>query len=207
MPKGLAEMGSDPLASVIAALGREGRASSDFDLNPDVVLPEERLLRPAGVLVPLIERPWGMQVILTKRSSALKHHPGQIAFPGGKQDARDADVTAAALREAHEEIGLDPANVEVLGHLPTHETVTGYTVTPVVARVLNPFTLVPETGEVAEIFDVPLDHVLMRSRYRIEGRYWRGEMRHYYTVPFGPYYVWGATACMLHALAEAAGRP
>lgn len=197
----------DPIADLAGALARRGAATSDFDLNPGPVLPAGRKLRPAGVLVPLVMSRTGPRVLLTQRSSALKQHPGQIAFPGGKQDARDADVTAAALREAHEEIGLDPANVEVLGHLPTHETVTGYTVTPVVARVLSPFTLVPETGEVAEIFDVPLDHVLMRSRYRIEGRYWRGEMRRYYTVPFGPYYVWGATARMLHALAEAAGRP
>lgn len=199
--------GRDLIADLAAALEKTGAATSDFDLNPGTVLSEGRKLRPAGVLVPLVMGQAGPRVLLTQRSSALKQHPGQVAFPGGKQDALDADVTAAALREAHEEIGLDPANVEVLGHLPIHETVTGYIVTPVVARVLSPFTPVPETGEVAEVFDVPLDHVLMRSRYRIEGRYWRGQMRRYYTVPFGPYYVWGATACMLHALAQAAGRP
>lgn len=199
--------GRDLIADLAAALGKTGAATSDFDLNPGTVLSEGRKLRPAGVLVPLVMGQAGPRVLLTQRSSALKQHPGQVAFPGGKQDALDADVTAAALREAHEEIGLDPANVEVLGHLPIHETVTGYIVTPVVARVLSPFTPVPETGEVAEVFDVPLDHVLMRSRYRIEGRYWRGRMRRYYTVPFGPYYVWGATACMLHALAQTAGRP
>lgn len=199
--------GRDLIADLAAALGKTGAATSDFDLNPGTVLSEGRKLRPAGVLVPLVMGQAGPRVLLTQRSSALKQHPGQVAFPGGKQDALDADVTAAALREAHEEIGLDPANVEVLGHLPIHETVTGYIVTPVVARVLSPFTPVPETGEVAEVFDVPLDHVLMRSRYRIEGRYWRGQMRRYYTVPFGPYYVWGATACMLHALAQTAGRP
>jgi len=197
----------DPIADITSALGRGGAPTSDFDLNPGTVLLEGRKLRPAGVLVPLVMGSAGARVLLTQRSSALKQHPGQIAFPGGKQDAGDADVTAAALREAHEEIGLDPANVEILGHLPTHETVTGYTVTPVVGRILAPFTPVPEVGEVAEVFDVPLDHVLMRSRYRIEARYWRGTMRRYYTVPFGPYYIWGATARMLRALAETAGRP
>lgn len=197
----------DPIADITNTLGRAGAPTSDFDLNPGTVLLEGRKLRPAGVLVPLVMGPAGARVLLTQRSSALKQHPGQIAFPGGKQDAGDADVTAAALREAHEEIGLDPANVEILGHLPTHETVTGYTVTPVVGRILAPFTPVPEVGEVAEVFDVPLDHVLMRSRYRIEARYWRGTMRRYYTVPFGPYYIWGATARMLRALAETAGRP
>lgn len=197
----------DPIADLAEALARPGAATSDFDLNPGTILPAGRKLRPAGVLVPLMMGAHGPRVLLTQRSSALKQHPGQIAFPGGKQDAGDADVTAAALREANEEIGLDPANVEVLGHLPIHETVTGYSVTPVVARIRAPFTPVPEAGEVAEVFDVPLEHVLIRSRYRIEARYWRGTMRRYYTVPFGPYYVWGATACMLHALAKAAGRP
>lgn len=197
----------DPIADLAEALSRPGPATSDFDLTPGTILPAGRKLRPASVLVPLITGAYGPRVLLTQRSSALKQHPGQVAFPGGKQDASDADVTAAALREAHEEIGLDPANVEVLGHLPVHETVTGYTVTPVVARIRAPFTPVSEIGEVAEVFDLPLEHVLMRSRYRIESRYWRGTLRRYYTVPFGPYYVWGATARMLHALAEVAGRP
>lgn len=197
----------DPIAGVAAALERAWQPTSDFDLNPETVLAEGRRLRPAGVLVPLMMGRRGARVVLTQRSSALKHHPGQIAFPGGKQEEGDADVTAAALREAREEIGLDPANVEILGHLPTHETVTGFTVTPVVARVLSPYTPIPEEAEVAEVFDVPLDHVLQCSRYRIEARYWRGTMRRYYTVPFGPYYIWGATARMLRSLADVAGRP
>lgn len=195
-----------PIARIAAALGTAGAATSDFDLNPGTVLPEGRKLRPAGVLVPLIDAPHGARLILTQRSSVLKQHPGQIAFPGGKQDDGDADVTAAALREAHEEIGLDPGNVEVLGRLPVHETVTGYVVTPVIARVRAPFAPVPEAGEVAEVFDLPLDHVLDPAQYRIEARYWRGTMRRYYAVPFGPYYVWGATARMLRALADMAGR-
>jgi 8-oxo-dGTP pyrophosphatase MutT (NUDIX family) len=198
---------SGRIADIVGALGRVNGATSDFDLNPGTVLLEGRKLRPASVLVPLMMAPGGARVLLTQRSSALKQHPGQIAFPGGKQDACDADATAAALREAHEEIGLDPSNVQVLGHLPAHETVTGYIVTPVVCRVLAPFTPVPEMGEVAEVFDVPLDHVLTQRHYRIEARYWRGTMRRYYTLPFGPYYIWGATARMLRALAEVAGHP
>jgi 8-oxo-dGTP pyrophosphatase MutT (NUDIX family) len=158
------------------------------------------------VLVPLVMTRVGARLLLTQRSSVLKQHPGQIAFPGGKQDEGDSDVTAAALREAHEEIGLDPTNVEVLGHLPRHETVTGYLVTPVIGRVLAPFSPVPEAGEVAEVFDVPLEHVLSPAQYRIEARYWRGTMRRYYTVPYGPYYIWGATARMLRALAEVGER-
>jgi 8-oxo-dGTP pyrophosphatase MutT (NUDIX family) len=195
-------MGSDPLAHVIAALGRTGRASSDFDLNPDVVLPADRRLRPAGVLVPLIERASGVQVILTKRSSALKHHPGQIAFPGGKQDEGDHDVIAAALREAEEEIALQRSNVEVLGTLPAHETVTGFIVTPVLARVRADFEPFAEPGEVAEVFEAPLAHVTDPARFVIQSRRWRGQRRHYFTVPYGPYYIWGATARILRALAD-----
>ncbi|QYX57015.1 CoA pyrophosphatase [Roseovarius sp. SCSIO 43702] len=194
---------SDPLHQVLRALERPMRPSSDFDLNHGIVLPERRLLRPAGVLVPIHGDPDRPTVILTKRSSALKHHPGQIAFPGGKQDEGDTDVIAAALREAREEIALDESNLEILGTMPAHETVTGFSVTPVVARVRERFDPVPEAGEVDEVFEVPLAHVLDCGRYRIEGRHWRGIKRHYYVAPFGPYYVWGATARMLRQLAEA----
>ena len=105
---------------VRSALSRATAQSSDFDLNPDIHLPSTRKLRPAAVLVPIIERQEGLHLILTKRSSALKHHPGQIAFPGGKVDETDTDATAAALREAHEEIALSPNLVEVMGTLPSH---------------------------------------------------------------------------------------
>ncbi|MEQ8898268.1 MAG: CoA pyrophosphatase [Roseovarius sp.] len=177
--------------------------SSDYDLNPDTVLPKGRKLRPAGVLVPVLVQGNSARLFLTKRSSALKHHPGQIAFPGGKQDDGDADVSAAAMREAHEEIRLAPENVEVMGLLPAHETVTGFYVTPVIALVREPFTPVPELGEVEEVFDVPLDHVLSPSNYSVQSRRWRGSRRHYYTVPFGPYYIWGATARILRTMADA----
>lgn len=192
----------DPLAPVIAALGRHSATSSDFDLNPGTLLPEGRKLRPAGVLVGIMPTVDGARLILTKRASHLKHHPGQIAFPGGKQDEGDADVIAAALREAHEEIGLNPANVQILGTLPVHETVTGFVVTPVVARILAPFIPVPEPDEVDEVFQVPLHHVTDPACFTIQSRRWRGTMRHYFTVPWGPYYIWGATARILRGLAD-----
>lgn len=192
---------NDPLAPVIAALAKNSAASSDFDLNPGS-LPQGRVLRPAGVLVGLLAAPGGPRVILTKRASHLKHHPGQIAFPGGKQDPGDADVIAAALREAQEEIGLQPENVQVLGTLPSHETVTAFTVTPVVARVLAPFTPRPEPGEVDEVFEVPLAHLADPARYGVQSRRWRGSLRHYFAVPWGPYYIWGATARILRGLAQ-----
>ena len=193
---------ADPFDALRHALGKASGESSDFDLNPDVVLPKGRKLRPAGVLVPVITKGNDLHVILTKRSSALKHHPGQIAFPGGKVDAHDANVQAAALREAHEEIGLLPDNVEVLGELPCHETVTGFTVTPVLGRIRADFDPIPEPGEVAEVFSTPLSHLIDPARYYIASRYWRGQRRYYYTVPYGPYYIWGATARILRGLAE-----
>lgn len=193
---------SDSLAPLLNALTRTSGASSDFDLNPDVVLPAGRKLRPAGVLIPIEMRGTEPYVILTKRASHLKHHPGQIAFPGGKQDDSDVDVIAAALREAEEEIGLPQANVEVLGTLPTHETVTNFLITPVVGRLRDKFDIIAEPGEVEEVFSVPLAHVTNPALFAIQSRRWRGQRRHYFTVPFGPYYIWGATARILRGLAE-----
>lgn len=192
---------TDTLDRIRRALSQTGSESSDFDLNSGYQR-EKRVLRAAGVLVPLIERSEGLSVLLTKRASGLKHHPGQIAFPGGKVDDTDADVTAAALREAHEEVGLDPAFVTVLGSMPIHETVTGFAVTPVLGHITTPFSPVVEAGEVEEAFLVPLHHLLRPENYSIQQRLWLGQWRSFYTVPWGPYYIWGATARMLLALAE-----
>lgn len=188
--------------ALIRALSRESVASSDFDLNPDLVLPPERKLRAAAVLVAVCAGVDGPSVLLTKRASGLQHHPGQIAFPGGKIDDTDATPEAAALREAQEEVGLDPALVTVLGRLAAHETVTGYSVTPILGLVRDDFSTRPEAGEVDEVFRVPLVHLADLSRFRVERRRWLGQWRYYYAVPYGPYYIWGATARMLRGLAE-----
>lgn len=192
----------DPYISLRAALERSSAVSSDFDLNPKVILPEGRKLRPAAVLIGLIDGAWGLDLVLTKRASGLKHHPGQIAFPGGKKDTADRSIEETALREAEEEIALMRDNVDVLGCLPAHETVTGFIVTPVLGRIQTEFTAKAERGEVAEVFRVPLSYVLDPANYQVQSRHWRGEQRHYYTVPYGPYYIWGATARILRALAE-----
>ena len=181
------------------ALSRTGSASSDFDLNPDIALPPGRKLTPAAVLVGFRETG---DLILTVRSARLKHHPGQIAFPGGKQDPGDIDLTATALREAHEEIGLPPQQVDIIGHLPAHETVTNFRVTPVVALIRGDFTPIPEAGEVAEAFTVPFSYITDPTRFRIEGRRWQGRRRRFFVAPYGPYYIWGATARMLQGLAK-----
>jgi 8-oxo-dGTP pyrophosphatase MutT (NUDIX family) len=185
-----------------AILARSAGESSDYDLNPDIRLPEGRVLRPAAVLVPVWLRPEGPRMILTKRSSHLQHHPGQVAFPGGKIDAGDGSPEAAALREASEEIGLSAGLVTILGRLPAHETVTGFTVTPVLAVVRGGFVPVPEAGEVDEVFSVPLDLVLTSGNYAVERRLWRGQWRRYYAVPWGPHYIWGATARILRGMAD-----
>ncbi|MBF9042543.1 NUDIX domain-containing protein [Rhodobacterales bacterium HKCCE4037] len=185
------------LNTLVAALETPAPPSSDYDLVPGIVLPEGRKLRRAAVLIGVLDN----QVILTKRASTLKHHPGQIAFPGGKLEG-DETMVQAALREAQEEVGLDPASVSVLAELPPHETVTSYTVTPILARIERDFVPVPEPGEVEECFRVPLPFLMDRSNYIVEGRLWRGQRREFFTVPYGPYYIWGATARMLKSLAD-----
>lgn len=192
----------DPISSLRRAIGCAGGSSSDFDLNPDVVLPENRVLRPAAVLIGVTLVSGQSEVFLTKRASHLKHHPGQIAFPGGKQDETDTNLAETAIREAREEIGLPSEIVSVLGEMPIHETVTGFRVTPIVAQIHEPFEIVPEAGEVDEVFRVPLSHFVGPQNFLIQSRRWRGTRRHYYTVPYGPYYIWGATARMLRVLAE-----
>jgi 8-oxo-dGTP pyrophosphatase MutT (NUDIX family) len=113
----------------------------------------------------------------------------------------DADTTAAALREASEEIGLPPKMVQVIGALPSHETVTAYQITPILGLIRDVFQPKSDPNEVAEVFTVPLSHVLDPAQYRIEQRMWRGQMRRFYVVPYGPYYMWGATARILRGLA------
>lgn len=197
-------MASAELAEALrAALARPpARPTSDYELNARPPRLPGAVLRPAAVLVPLVVAPGGARVVLTRRAAGLRTHAGQIAFPGGRLDREDAGPVAAALREAEEEIGLDPGIVEVLGTMAPHETVTGFEVTPVVGRITARFDPRPDRREVAEVFDAPFAHVSDPSRFRIERMTLGGQVRRYYAVPFGPYYIWGATARILRGLAE-----
>ena len=152
---------------------------------------------PAAVLVPIVNRPEGLQVLLTQRSADLPDHPGQISFPGGRVEPDDASSDAAALREAAEEVGLPPARVYVLGHLSDYETVTGYRVTPVVGWVEPPFALTPDPVEVADVFEVPLAFVLDPANQQRHFRMLGALRRDFWAIPYGERYIWGATAAML----------
>lgn len=173
-------------------------AYSDYDLSG--AGPDAPLLKQAAVLVPLILRDHGLNVVLTRRSSELPTHAGQIAFPGGRCETSDIDVGATALREAHEEIGLDPAHVTLIGVSDAYETVTQFAVTPVIGLVDPAAILTPDPREVAEIFEVPLTFLMDPANHLLQSRDYNGVARRFYAMPYGDYYVWGATAGMLRAL-------
>jgi len=188
-------------APVVAPMPVTGPAPrpSDYDLNPSVRPADAPQLRPAAVLVPIvIGAP--LNVLLTQRTTHLAAHAGQIAFPGGKIEPQDETPLAAALREAQEEIGLDPGFVEPLGYVEPYETSTGFLVTPVVAAVKPGFSLRPDPYEVADIFTVPLAFLLDEANHRIDARDWRGAKRHFYAIPHEGRYIWGATAGIIRAL-------
>jgi 8-oxo-dGTP pyrophosphatase MutT (NUDIX family) len=151
----------------------------------------------AAVLVPLVNRAEGLQVLLTQRSAALPDHPGQISFPGGRVETRDASLAATALREAAEEVGLPSSQVSVLGRLPEYETVTGYRVTPIIGWVEPPFSLTPDPVEVADVFEVPLAFLLDPANQQRHFRMLGTRRRDYWAIPYGERYIWGATAAML----------
>lgn len=180
----------------------------DFDLNPDLraVVPASRILRPAAVLVPLVEHPTGLTVLLTRRTEHLTNHAGQVSFPGGRIEPGDKDPVAAALREASEEIGLDRHYVSVAGFLDPYETSTGFHVTPVVGFLTPGFTLTPDPGEVAQIFEVPLDFLMDPANRQRQSRDYNGVQRYFYAMPYGEHYIWGATAGMLVNLATRLGK-
>lgn len=170
----------------------------DHDLNPGMLPGKD--LRQAAVLVPLVERPEGLTVLLTKRTDHLDHHPGQISFPGGRVEDDDPTAEEAALREAEEEVGLERHQVEIIGRLDEYVVRTGFSVTPFVGLVQPDYTLSPDDFEVAEIFEVPLSFFMDEKNHRRDSRTHKGEVREFYAMPYEDYYIWGATAGMLRNL-------
>ncbi len=152
---------------------------------------------PAAVLVPLVNRPEGLTLLLTQRSDGLPDHAGQISFPGGRVEPDDLTLAHAALREAAEEVGLAPDRVDILGELATYETVTGYRVTPVVGWVEPPITLTTDPIEVAEAFEVPLAFLLDPANQQRHFRMLGEIRRDFWAIPWRDRYIWGATAAML----------
>jgi len=154
----------------------------------------------AAVLIPLLLHEGGLSVLLTQRTQHLHDHAGQISFPGGRMDPEDLTPEKTALRESQEEIGLNPANVEIIGHLPEYLTVSGYSVTPVVGLVQAQAEYVHDEFEVADIFEVPLSFLMDPANHQV--RIWQSEqgMRRFYAMPYGNRFIWGATAGMLRNL-------
>ncbi|GGC80633.1 CoA pyrophosphatase [Chelatococcus reniformis] len=172
----------------------------DHDLNEHVgPPPAERGAKPAAVLIPVVRHPEAT-VLLTQRATALRDHAGQVAFPGGKIDREDASALAAALREAEEEIGLDRRFVTPIGYLDPYISGTGYRIMPVVALVEPGFNLTLNPVEVDAAFEVPLSFLMEPLNHQRHAREWHGQLRHYYAMPFGERYIWGATAGIIRNL-------
>lgn len=154
-------------------------------------------LVPAAVLLPIIERRGGLTVLFTVRAPGLRHHAGQVSFPGGRLDPSDTGPRDAALRESAEEVGLAPDLVDVAGYLPNYLTITGYSVTPVVGFVRPEFEPVPDAEEVSEAFEVPLEVLLEPGNMQLHYKRFLGVKLPYFELPWGPHRIWGATAAML----------
>lgn len=178
---------------------------SDFDLNPEsrADFDPTRPMRNAAVLIPIIERPGDLTVLFTRRTEHLTNHAGQVSFPGGRAEDIDDGPVATALRETEEEIGLDRSFVDVVGALSPYETVTRFVITPVVGIVSPGFTLKIDANEVAEVFEVPLAHLLDPANQEKHAREWKGRIRHYFQVSYNGHRIWGATAGMVVNFSEA----
>ena len=163
----------------------------------DLVEELEADLKPAAVLIPVFERDEGLTVLLTERSAELKHHAGQIAFPGGRMEPDDDDIGVTALRETHEEVGIAPAHVSIAGYLEPMPTVTGFAVTPVVGLVAASASLQIDRTEVSATFEVPLDFLLDEANQRRGVRHYRGRELPLIEFHYSGYRIWGATAHML----------
>ncbi len=176
----------------------------DHVLNPDYPVPDDASLKDASVLFGIIDRKEGASVLLTKRTETLSSHKGQIALPGGKIDPSDNSAESAALREAREEVGIEPKLVTVLGRLGEYKSGSGYSVTPVIGIIDPAFVLRINEFEVAEAFEVPLDFLMDASNHEVGSAYWNEKERFFYKIPYGegpeakP--IWGLTAGIIRMI-------
>jgi 8-oxo-dGTP pyrophosphatase MutT (NUDIX family) len=184
---------------IAAGLQRPAPPPEPHDLHA-ISLAEGTRVTEAAVLVPLVNRPGRIHLLLTQRTPHLDDHAGQISFPGGRVETADANREETALRETEEEIGLGRGTVALLGRLPVYEIPSGFRITPVVGWIEPPFTLKPDPFEVAAAFEAPLEHFLDAANYQRREFRFRGRHRHYLAIPYEGRYIWGATAGMLYNL-------
>ena len=191
-------VGSDPLrAECLHPLDAPPQGPAwNLDELADL-LPPEAPRTPAAVLIGVVARPGGAYVLLTRRTEQLTHHAGQIAFPGGRVESADGGPLRAALREAEEEVALRSDWLQPLGFIDPYDTITGFRVAPLVARLDPDYRAEPDPGEVAEAFEVPLDFLLDPRNCERRSAEFRGRLRHYYQFRYGARLIWGATAAML----------
>jgi 8-oxo-dGTP pyrophosphatase MutT (NUDIX family) len=197
------------VARLEATAGVIGRRSNEA-AEPEELVHEERNewissgkpLIPAAVLVPLVVRENGLSVMLTKRTEHLNNHAGQISFPGGRVDDSDRDAQHTALRETEEEVGLHAKHINIVGELDEYIVGTGYLVNPIIGVIEPPFELTPHEGEVAEIFEAPLEFLIEPENMKRHAREFDGIKRHYFAITWEEYFIWGATAGMLRNLSQ-----
>lgn len=186
---------------IVQRLARPAPAPRPEDLHLAAARQSARLTE-AAVLVPIVNRASGLQVLLTQRTPHLDNHAGQISFPGGRVEAGDESRERTALRETEEEIGLPADAVRVLGRLPLYENLSGFRITPVVGWIEPPFELKPDPFEVESAFEAPLGYFLEAANYQRRQFQFKGRHRHYLAIPYEGRYIWGATAAMLQSFAR-----
>jgi 8-oxo-dGTP pyrophosphatase MutT (NUDIX family) len=196
-------------AARLAPQALRSRFSEPPSWQPDLLADRLHLAataRPAAVLMPIVQHPHQPTMLLTRRTAHLRRHSGQVAFPGGRRDEEDESPRATALREAWEEVGLDPTQVEVIGQMPEYITGTGFRVTPVVGLIAPGLALKPDPEEVADVFEVPLEFLMNPRHHQRRRILMDDEERHFFAMPWrapdseSDYFIWGATAAMLRNL-------